>query len=73
MSLAQIGGVPAVLKFLLQEGFIDGSCLTVTGATNTLLLTRHHTSHYPWACSQLQKVAPTSQWCGAVGWDAPRM
>lgn len=24
--------MPAVLKFLLQEGFIDGSCLTVTGA-----------------------------------------
>jgi dihydroxy-acid dehydratase len=29
----KVGGVPAVLKFLLQEGFIDGSCLTVTGKT----------------------------------------
>jgi hypothetical protein len=29
--------VPAVLKFLLQEGFIDGSCLTVTGATTARL------------------------------------
>ena len=28
----QVGGVPAVLKYLLEKGFIDGSCLTVTGA-----------------------------------------
>ncbi len=28
-----IGGTPAVLKFLLAEGFIDGSCMTVTGRT----------------------------------------
>ncbi|MEQ8230753.1 MAG: dihydroxy-acid dehydratase [Gammaproteobacteria bacterium] len=27
------GGTPAVLKFLMAEGFIDGSCLTVTGLT----------------------------------------
>ena len=27
------GGVPAVQKLLLQEGYIDGNCLTVTGKT----------------------------------------
>ncbi len=27
------GGVPAVMKYLLQEGMIDGRCLTVTGMT----------------------------------------
>ena len=27
------GGMPAVLKFLLAEGLIDGSCMTVTGKT----------------------------------------
>lgn len=27
-----MGGTPAVLKYLLKHGFIDGSCLTVTGA-----------------------------------------
>ncbi|WP_018627988.1 dihydroxy-acid dehydratase [Niabella aurantiaca] len=27
------GGVPAVMKYLLQQGLIDGSCLTVTGKT----------------------------------------
>ena len=27
----QVGGTPAVMKYLLQHGFIDGSCLTVTG------------------------------------------
>ena len=27
------GGVPAVMKYLLKKGMIDGSCLTVTGKT----------------------------------------
>nr|VFJ57646.1 MAG: dihydroxy-acid dehydratase [Candidatus Kentron sp. FM]VFJ58109.1 MAG: dihydroxy-acid dehydratase [Candidatus Kentron sp. FM]VFK07372.1 MAG: dihydroxy-acid dehydratase [Candidatus Kentron sp. FM] len=32
-DLHKVGGVPAVMKYLLQEGLIDGSCLTVTGNT----------------------------------------
>jgi len=32
-DLFQIGGVPAILKFLLKEGMIDGKCKTVTGRT----------------------------------------
>lgn len=32
-DLHNVGGVPAVLKFLLNEGLIDGSALTVTGKT----------------------------------------
>lgn len=32
-DLHSIGGTPAVLKYLLQEGFINGDCLTVTGKT----------------------------------------
>lgn len=28
-----IGGTPAVIKYLLSEGLLDGSCLTVTGKT----------------------------------------
>ncbi len=32
-DLHSIGGTPAVLKFLLREGFIDGSCITCTGKT----------------------------------------
>ncbi|MFV0189767.1 MULTISPECIES: dihydroxy-acid dehydratase [unclassified Empedobacter] len=31
--LSKVGGVPAVLKYMLQEDLIDGSCLTVTGKT----------------------------------------
>ena len=27
----QVGGVPAVLKYLLQKGFLHGNCMTVTG------------------------------------------
>lgn len=32
-SLHEAGGIPAVMKLLLREGFIDGNCLTVTGKT----------------------------------------
>ena len=32
-DLHQVGGTPAVLKYLLEKGFIDGDCLTVTGKT----------------------------------------
>lgn len=32
-DLWQIGGVPAVQKMLLKEGFLHGNCLTVTGKT----------------------------------------
>lgn len=32
-DLHQVGGVPAVMKYLLQEGFLHGDCLTVTGKT----------------------------------------
>lgn len=27
----QVGGTPAVLKLLLENGLVDGSCMTVTG------------------------------------------
>ena len=32
-DLHTIGGTPAVLKYLLEKGLIDGSCMTVTGKT----------------------------------------
>jgi dihydroxy-acid dehydratase len=32
-DLHNVGGVPAVQKLLLNEGFLNGSCLTVTGKT----------------------------------------
>lgn len=32
-DLCHVGGVPAVLKLLLKEGFLHGDCLTVTGKT----------------------------------------
>ncbi|MGH2623350.1 MAG: dihydroxy-acid dehydratase, partial [Sphingobacterium sp.] len=32
-DLHQYGGVPAVLKYLLDEGLLHGECLTVTGKT----------------------------------------
>ncbi|MCO5593147.1 hypothetical protein L7F22_047153 [Adiantum nelumboides] len=32
-DLHKVGGTPAVLKYLLEKGFIDGDCITVTGKT----------------------------------------
>ncbi|GAA5510633.1 dihydroxy-acid dehydratase [Novipirellula caenicola] len=32
-DLHSVGGTPAVMKYLLKEGLLDGSCMTVTGKT----------------------------------------
>ena len=32
-DVQKIGGIPAVMKYLLEKGLIDGSCLTCTGKT----------------------------------------
>ncbi|WP_437203871.1 dihydroxy-acid dehydratase [Planctomicrobium sp. SH664] len=32
-DLHDVGGTPAVLKYLLDEGYLNGDCLTVTGKT----------------------------------------
>ncbi|HRJ29911.1 MAG TPA: dihydroxy-acid dehydratase [Cyclobacteriaceae bacterium] len=32
-DLYSVGGIPAIMKLLLKEGFIHGDCLTVTGKT----------------------------------------
>ncbi|MDX1430819.1 MAG: dihydroxy-acid dehydratase [Gammaproteobacteria bacterium] len=32
-NLHEVGGVPAVMKYLMEAGYIDGDCLTVTGRT----------------------------------------
>ncbi len=32
-DLHQVGGTPAVLKYLLEHGYINGDCMTVTGKT----------------------------------------
>ncbi len=32
-DLHRVGGTPAVMKYLLAEGLLDGSCMTVTGRT----------------------------------------
>ncbi len=32
-DLHNVGGVPAVMKYLLEKGLLDGSCMTVTGQT----------------------------------------
>ena len=33
-DLHSVGGMPAVMKMLLEEGLFDGDCMTVTGKTH---------------------------------------
>lgn len=38
VCLPQVGGIPAVLKYLLDKGFIDGDCITgLLSLTNSIL------------------------------------
>lgn len=32
-DIHKIGGTPAIIRYLLEQGFLDGDCLTVTGKT----------------------------------------
>ncbi|WJZ87543.1 hypothetical protein VitviT2T_006913 [Vitis vinifera] len=32
-DIHKIGGTPAIIRFLLENGFLDGDCITVTGKT----------------------------------------
>ncbi|XP_061337587.1 dihydroxy-acid dehydratase, chloroplastic isoform X2 [Gastrolobium bilobum] len=32
-DIHKIGGIPAVIRYLLEQGFLDGDCITVTGKT----------------------------------------
>lgn len=32
-DLDRVGGIPSVMRFMLDEGFLNGDCLTVTGKT----------------------------------------
>lgn len=40
----QVGGTPAVLKYLLKHNLVDGSCLTVTGEHKPTILMLSHCS-----------------------------
>lgn len=39
-DLHEAGGIPAVMKFMLEKGMLDGSCMTVTGYTQAENLAR---------------------------------
>lgn len=41
-DLDDIGGVPSIMKMMLNEGMLDGNCLTVTGKT-----LKENLEHYP--------------------------
>jgi dihydroxy-acid dehydratase len=56
-DLHDVGGVPGVMKMLLEEGMLEGSCMTVTGET---------------LVDNLRKVAPLAAGQDVIrGLDAP--
>ena len=52
-DLHNVGGTPAVLKYLLEKGFIHGDCLTVTGKT-----LEENLSHLPGLKKGQQVIMP---------------
>ncbi|KAI9691415.1 MAG: dihydroxy-acid dehydratase ilv3 [Bathelium mastoideum] len=44
-DLHAIGGTPSLIKFLLKEGVLDGSCMTITG--KTLAANVENAPHFP--------------------------
>jgi dihydroxy-acid dehydratase len=54
-DLHQVGGVPAVVKMLLEEGLLHGDCVTVTGKT-----VRENVRDLPGLTSGQQIVRPRS-------------
>jgi dihydroxy-acid dehydratase len=54
-DLHQVGGVPAVIKMLLEEGLLHGDCVTVTGKT-----VRENVRDLPGLTSGQQIVRPRS-------------
>src|SRR5216117_3208451 len=61
-DLHRVGGVPAVLKMLLEEGVLHGDCMTVTG--NTL---HDNVKDLPGLASGQQIVRPLSNPLKATG------
>src|SRR5256885_4615832 len=54
-DLHRVGGVPGVMKMLLEEGFLHGDCLTVTGKT-----VRENLKNLPGLAPGQQIVRPLS-------------
>ena len=61
-DLHRVGGIPAVMKMLLEEGLLNGDCLTVTGKT-----IRENLQDLPGLSSGQQIVHPLSQPIKATG------
>lgn len=61
-DLHAVGGLPAVFKMLLDEGFLYGNCITVTGKT-----LQENVKHLPGLQSGQKIVQPTSTPLKATG------
>lgn len=65
IDLHRIGGVPALIKVLLDGGYLHGDCLTVTGRT---LAENHRDAVYPQEQDILRQASnPLSPTGGVVG------
>jgi len=61
-DLHEVGGTPAVLKYLMEKGLIDGSCLTVTGKT-----LEENVAELPGLAEGQQVIVPYEQPIKATG------
>jgi dihydroxy-acid dehydratase len=61
-DLHKVGGIPAVIKFLLAEGLLNGDCMTVTGKT-----VRENVRDLPALTPGQQIVMPLSKPIKATG------
>ncbi|PVZ98253.1 hypothetical protein BB558_005746 [Smittium angustum] len=61
-DIGSIGGTPAVMKLLLEGGYMDGSCMTVTGKT-----IKENLADLPGLTEGQQIIKPLSQPIKATG------
>lgn len=61
-DLHRVGGTPAVLKLLLEEGLIEGDCLTVTGKTLA-----ENLAELPGLCEGQEVIRPVANPFKATG------
>ncbi|PVU97868.1 hypothetical protein BB561_000297 [Smittium simulii] len=61
-DIAGIGGTPAIIKYLIEEGLLDGSCMTVTGKTLA-----ENVANLPGLSADQKIIKPVSQPIKATG------
>ena len=66
-DLFEVGGVPIVLKALLEGGYLHGDCMTVTGRSSPRILPMSGSPpSRTWWCRRLHHSRPLAAWWGST-------